>query len=283
MGHLRHWCRAVRWRRSTGPHRVAGFERAARNREVRQHASCCPCHHMHHRGARPVSSTQMILRRGPRARPHRDLLDGHGSASSAALGESRSPPRSWSREAERAATLLKPLVRGHFRGYPQRDSNPCCRLERAKGTYVRLFATSRIGARKSTLTRHPTIAGVKGVAGVPPSLIVRRCSPRSSLRCTGSGRAVDRGCAPAGIGWSWRNPGSARSPGDQESMRAAGIGSGGGGELLLDVPRAVLVVKRVVSQAAVQDADQPVGEGAEGLVVGGAASSLPVVERPGAG
>ncbi len=34
-------------------------------------------------------------------------------------------------------------------------------------------------------------------------------------------------------------------------------------------------------QAAVQDADEPVGEGAEGLVVGRAVVTLPVVKRPG--
>ena len=32
-----------------------------------------------------------------------------------------------------------------------------------------------------------------------------------------------------------------------------------------------------------QDADQPASQGAKGLVVGGAAGSLPVMERPGAG
>jgi hypothetical protein len=34
-------------------------------------------------------------------------------------------------------------------------------------------------------------------------------------------------------------------------------------------------------RAAVEDADEPVGEGSEGLVVGGAAGALPVIERPG--
>ena len=36
-------------------------------------------------------------------------------------------------------------------------------------------------------------------------------------------------------------------------------------------------------QAAVEDADEPVRESAEGLVVGCAAVTLPVVERPAAG
>jgi transposase len=49
----------------------------------------------------------------------------------------------------------------------------------------------------------------------------------------------------------------------------------------LAVPGEVLVVEGVVSQAAVQDADEPVGEGSEGLVVGGSASALPVVEGAG--
>ena len=44
----------------------------------------------------------------------------------------------------------------------------------------------------------------------------------------------------------------------------------------------MLVVEGVASQTAVEDADEPVGEGAEGLVVGGSAGALPVVERAGA-
>ena len=49
------------------------------------------------------------------------------------------------------------------------------------------------------------------------------------------------------------------------------------------VPGEVFVVEGVVAQAAVEDADEPVREGAEGLVVGGAAGALPVVEGAGAG
>ena len=36
-------------------------------------------------------------------------------------------------------------------------------------------------------------------------------------------------------------------------------------------------------QAAVEDADEPVGEGAQGLVVGGSAGALSVIEGAGAG
>ena len=45
----------------------------------------------------------------------------------------------------------------------------------------------------------------------------------------------------------------------------------------------VLVVEGVVAEAAVEDADEPVGEGAEGLVVGGAAGAVAVVVGAGAG
>ena len=48
------------------------------------------------------------------------------------------------------------------------------------------------------------------------------------------------------------------------------------------MPGEVLVVEGVASQAAVEDADEPVGEGAERLVVGGAAGTLPVIESAGA-
>jgi hypothetical protein len=48
------------------------------------------------------------------------------------------------------------------------------------------------------------------------------------------------------------------------------------------VPGEVLVVEALMPQAAVQDADEPVGEDAEGLVVGRAVVALSVVERPGA-
>jgi hypothetical protein len=49
------------------------------------------------------------------------------------------------------------------------------------------------------------------------------------------------------------------------------------------VPGVVFVVEGVGSQAAVEDADEPVREGSEGLVVGGSAGALSVVERAGAG
>jgi hypothetical protein len=44
------------------------------------------------------------------------------------------------------------------------------------------------------------------------------------------------------------------------------------------VPCQVLVVGGVGSRAAVEDADEPVCEGAQSLVVGGSAGALPVVE-----
>jgi len=44
----------------------------------------------------------------------------------------------------------------------------------------------------------------------------------------------------------------------------------------------VFVVGGVVAQAGVQDGDEPVGEGAEGLVVGSAAGALAVVVAAGA-
>jgi hypothetical protein len=56
--------------------------------------------------------------------------------------------------------------------------------------------------------------------------------------------------------------------------------SGGSAQLLVGgVPGSVFVVEGVVAQASVEDADQPVREGAEGLVVGRAASPLAVVEQ----
>jgi hypothetical protein len=48
------------------------------------------------------------------------------------------------------------------------------------------------------------------------------------------------------------------------------------------VPGEVLVVRGVGSQAAVEDANEPVRESAEGLVVGRAVVTLSVVERAGA-
>jgi len=50
--------------------------------------------------------------------------------------------------------------------------------------------------------------------------------------------------------------------------------------VVVGVPGAVLAVEGLMPQAAVQDADQPVSEGAEGLVVGCAVVTLPVVRRP---
>jgi hypothetical protein len=49
------------------------------------------------------------------------------------------------------------------------------------------------------------------------------------------------------------------------------------------VPGEVLVVKGVASQTAVEDADEPVGEGVESLVVGRAVVTLSVVKCAGAG
>jgi hypothetical protein len=51
----------------------------------------------------------------------------------------------------------------------------------------------------------------------------------------------------------------------------------------LAVPGEVFVVEGVALQAAVEDADEPVGEGAQRLVVGGAAGTLAVVESSGSG
>ena len=48
-------------------------------------------------------------------------------------------------------------------------------------------------------------------------------------------------------------------------------------------PGGVFVVGGVVSEAAVENADEPVRECAEGLVVGGAAGAVRVVERSRAG
>src|SRR5829696_7668961 len=54
------------------------------------------------------------------------------------------------------------------------------------------------------------------------------------------------------------------------------------GEPVLAGPGGVFVVGGVVAQAGVQDGDEPVGEGAEGLVVGSAAGALAVVVAAGA-
>jgi hypothetical protein len=70
-------------------------------------------------------------------------------------------------------------------------------------------------------------------------------------------------------GFAWLGS-SGRSGGDRERV-------------VCGVPGLVFVVAGVVVQAAVEDADEPVRDGPEGLVVGGAAASLPVVERTGAG
>lgn len=59
------------------------------------------------------------------------------------------------------------------------------------------------------------------------------------------------------------------------------MSSGGGG--LVVGPGDRLVVGGVVPEAAVEDADESVGQGTEGLVVGGAAGSVVVIERSGAG
>ena len=53
------------------------------------------------------------------------------------------------------------------------------------------------------------------------------------------------------------------------------------GGLLGGGPGDVLLVGGVVAEAAVEDADEPVAEGAEGLVVGGAGGSFGVVEVTG--
>ena len=56
--------------------------------------------------------------------------------------------------------------------------------------------------------------------------------------------------------------------------------SSGGGFQAFAVPGGGLVVAGVVAQAAVQDADESVGQGPEGLVVAGAAGALGVVVGP---
>ena len=48
------------------------------------------------------------------------------------------------------------------------------------------------------------------------------------------------------------------------------------------MPGEVFVVEGLMPQAAVHDADEPVREGAEGLVVGCAMCTLPVIKRAGA-
>jgi hypothetical protein len=58
---------------------------------------------------------------------------------------------------------------------------------------------------------------------------------------------------------------------------------GSGDQVEADVPGSGLVVEGAGSQAAVQDADQPVRDGTEGLVVGGASGPLSVVEGSGSG
>jgi hypothetical protein len=63
----------------------------------------------------------------------------------------------------------------------------------------------------------------------------------------------------------------------------SGLGGGGDGFCGSGVPGSVLLVEGLGSQAAVQDADQPVRNGTEGLVVGGPAGPLSVVELPGSG
>jgi hypothetical protein len=50
-----------------------------------------------------------------------------------------------------------------------------------------------------------------------------------------------------------------------------------------DVPGGGLVVAAVVVQAAVQDADEPVGQGAQGLMMSGAVRALTVVVVPSSG
>src|SRR6476661_3635542 len=72
-----------------------------------------------------------------------------------------------------------------------------------------------------------------------------------------------------------------RGSAGQEESRRVRFGSGGGRLLVLGRPGTLFVVAGVCSQATVQDAHQAVGESAEGLVVGGAAGSVLVVERAG--
>ena len=104
---------------------------------------------------------------------------------------------------------------------------------------------------------------------------------------------VDRGCAPAGWlvmeeprGASLPVDPMGRAPaevlaGPPDNAAVARLGGDGGELLVSGVPGPVFVIEGVGSQTAVEDADESVGEGAEGLVVGGAAGSLPVVERAG--
>ena len=53
------------------------------------------------------------------------------------------------------------------------------------------------------------------------------------------------------------------------------------GECVFGWPGDVFVVSALMREAAVEDADEAVGEGPEGLVVGDATVTLTVVERPG--
>jgi hypothetical protein len=58
------------------------------------------------------------------------------------------------------------------------------------------------------------------------------------------------------------------------------MSSGGGGAVC---PRGVFVVGGAVTEAAVEDADETIGEGSQGAVVGVAVGSSLVIEGPGAG
>src|SRR6476659_7757607 len=99
--------------------------------------------------------------------------------------------------------------------------------------------------------------------GVPVLAAVKR------LR---GGSGWDRGLTAAAL---------RRGSAGQEESRRVRCGSGGGRLLVLGRPGTLFVVAGVCSQATVQDAHQAVGESAEGLVVGGAAGSVLVVERAG--
>jgi hypothetical protein len=123
--------------------------------------------------------------------------------------------------------------------------------------------------------------------GIPLTSMVCRCSPRSSL---GGIVRWAYGLTAAALRRERASHGESRpvrllSDEGRPLMlwRSSGWQSGGDGELVVGVPGLVLVVEGVVAETAVEDADEPVREGAKGLVVAGPTGPLTVVAGAGAG